>query len=72
MKTVVGISTRSGGQLSFTIDHSAASNETKITKDEYLAAILAGYPGAGVKIEPAYSQTPPGVIGSRANGMFLN
>jgi hypothetical protein len=43
-----------------------------MTKDEYLAAILAGYPGEGVKREPAYSQAPPGVIGSRANGMFLN
>lgn len=49
-----------------------AVSDPKMTKGQYLAAILAGYPGEGVKLEPAYSPVPPGCIGSRANGMFLN
>lgn len=49
-----------------------AVNDPKITKGQYLNAILAGYPGQGVKLDPAYSPVPPGCIGSRANGMFLN
>jgi hypothetical protein len=43
----------------------------QITREQYLAAILAGYPGQGTMIESAYSQAPPGCVGSRANGMFL-
>jgi hypothetical protein len=46
--------------------------EPRMTKGQYLNAILAGYPGQGVMLEPAYSAAPPNCIGSRANGMFLN
>lgn len=39
-----------------------------MTRGEYLAAILAGYPGQGTMIEKAYATK--GI--SRANGMFLS
>jgi len=70
-RTIVGTSTRLG-QSSTTVNYPNTSDIAPMTKDEYLAGILQGYPGEGVKREPAYSQAPPGVIGSRANGMFLN
>lgn len=63
-RTIVNGSTRQTSNQSV--------NDPKMSKGQYLAAILSGNPGEGVKLEPAYSPPPPGCIGSRANGMFLN
>ena len=70
MKTVVNTSTRS--QQSIVTVEENSTPTAPMSKGEYLAAILAGYPGQGVKIEPAYSEIPRGCLGSRAQGIFLN